>query len=377
MRCIAFITAGVSALAVIVAAPAAQAASCPGNPHALGTSRVMTVAPASNPRIGSTQYARTLPLDDREVMLTFDDGPIRPYSEAVLRALAAECVKATYFLVGRQAEANPDLVRKIAQAGHTIGTHSQNHPLTFDQMPFERSKAEIDDGIAAVTNALGDAHALAPYFRSPGLLKTPQMESYLAARGIALWSTDFDADDWYRTATPADIVRKAMSRLETKGRGILLLHDVQPATAMAVPMLLRELKARGYRIVHAVPDTGRPAMVAERLLDRNVMRPQGERNAPPIAILPPPRPVIVDGHSFEREWRTGSVRTSVQHVSGGRYERGGRDARITARTTTRVIRTEPPRQQQARPRYTPTINYPWARQQPPRIADRGWDMFRR
>jgi peptidoglycan-N-acetylglucosamine deacetylase len=191
-------------------------------------------------------------------VLTFDDGPLPPYTEAILKTLASECVKATFFSVGRQANQFPDLLRRAYQAGHTIGTHSQNHPLTFDQMPFEAAKREIDDGIASVTAALGDARGVAPFFRIPGFLRVGSVEDYLASKSISVWSADADADDWYRTATLESVVSKAMTRLNQRSRGILLLHDVQPVTALALPLLLRELKNNGYRIVHVVPHARRP-----------------------------------------------------------------------------------------------------------------------
>jgi peptidoglycan/xylan/chitin deacetylase (PgdA/CDA1 family) len=167
-------------------------------------------------------------------------------------------------MIGRQASAHPELARRVRAAGHSIGTHSQNHPLTFDQMPRERAEAEINDGIASVAAALGEPRALAPFFRIPGLLRVGPVEDYLNARGIAVWSADFDAEDWYKTATPQDIVRKAISRLEHKGRGILLLHDVHPATALALPILLRELKARGFRVVQVVPRQEPGRSIVER-----------------------------------------------------------------------------------------------------------------
>jgi peptidoglycan/xylan/chitin deacetylase (PgdA/CDA1 family) len=250
----------------------AAAASCPGNPNAIGTSRTITIDPTALPRIGSMQYKTTLALEDHEVAITFDDGPLPPYTNRILDTLAAECVKVTYFLVGRQANAYPDLVRKIYAAGHVLGTHSQNHPLTFDQMALPRIEREVDTGIASVQNAAGDPRAVAPFFRIPGLLRNSQVESYLASKSIAVWSADEVADDWFRQVSAKDIVRKAMSRIEAKGhRGVLLLHDIHPATAMALPMLLRELKARGYRIVQAVPAGERlktlpepqPALVAD------------------------------------------------------------------------------------------------------------------
>jgi len=253
----AFVVGVIAAGTVLLSAPAPAAAHCARN--ALGTARTITVDARDFQRIGTTQYSQTLPLDDREVVLTFDDGPINPFTESVLKTLAEECVKATFFLVGRQAQAHPELVRAIVAAGHSIGTHSQNHPLTFDQMPLARARAEIDDGVASVTAALGEAPP--PFFRIPGFLRSREVEQHLAARGIVLWGTDADADDWYKTATPEDIVAKAIQRLEAKKRGILLLHDVQPATALALPALLKELKARGWRVVHTVPpQSHRPAV---------------------------------------------------------------------------------------------------------------------
>jgi len=242
-----------------------MAASCPGNPHALGTSRTMTVEPSAFPRIGLMQYRNSLPLKDHEVVLTFDDGPLPPYTNRILDTLASECVKVTYFLVGRMASAYPDLVRRIYNSGHVIGTHSQNHPLTFDQMALPRIEREVGAGIASVQAAAGDPRAVAPFFRIPGLMRSKQVENYLASQSLAVWSADEVADDWYRGVTAQQIVRKAISRIEAKGhRGMLLLHDIHPATAMALPTLLRELKARGYKIVQAVPAGYRPNSVPER-----------------------------------------------------------------------------------------------------------------
>jgi peptidoglycan/xylan/chitin deacetylase (PgdA/CDA1 family) len=230
---------------------ATLAAECPGNPNALGTSRVLTVDPAEHIRLGTMQYRETLPLAAKEVVLTFDDGPLPPYSNRALEILAAECVRATYFLVGRMARAYPDMVRRIHDAGHTIGTHSQNHPLTFDRMAAAKAEQEIDDGINSVKAALADPDAIAPFFRIPGLLRADGVEKSLAARSLMTWSADFPADDW-RHIKANEIVRRALMRLEAKGKGILLLHDIQPATIIALPTLLKELKARGYRIVHVV-----------------------------------------------------------------------------------------------------------------------------
>jgi peptidoglycan-N-acetylglucosamine deacetylase len=248
----------------LFAADAASAADCPGHPDALGTSRTLVVDPREHPRIGTMQYPETLPLADHEVVLTFDDGPLPRNSNKILEILAAECVKATFFTIGNMARYSPEGVRKLLAAGHTIGTHTQTHPLTMNRMPIERARQEIDDGIASTKAALGDdAGALAPFFRIPGLLRADAVEDYLAGQGIQTWSADFPADDW-RHISSARVYDLAISRLEAKGKGILLLHDIQARTVAALPRILETLKARGYRIVHVVPATAeRPATPTE------------------------------------------------------------------------------------------------------------------
>ena len=138
----------------------------------MGTSRTLVIDNTSHPRLGAQQYGETLPLADREVVLTFDDGPLGPYTNRILDLLAAECVKATYFLVGTMAQSNPELTRRIQREGHTIGTHSRSHPLTFDSMPVANAEREIDGGIDLVKAALGEQGQLAPFFRIPGLVRS-------------------------------------------------------------------------------------------------------------------------------------------------------------------------------------------------------------
>jgi peptidoglycan-N-acetylglucosamine deacetylase len=246
----------------LVGSVAAAAESCPGNPDALGTSRILTISPSEFRRIGSMQYAQTLPLNDHEVVITFDDGPIPPYSNVILDMLASQCVKVTYFLVGEMAQAYPSIVRRIYNAGHTIGTHSQNHPYAFQRLTMHNAERQVDGGIASVDAALGDPKALSPFFRIPGLGRTNAIEDYLASRSLVTWSADVVADDW-RHIRASEIVRRAMRRLGEKGRGILLLHDIQPATVSALPTLLKELKKRGYHVVQVVAAGERPESVPE------------------------------------------------------------------------------------------------------------------
>src|SRR3984957_15089121 len=192
---------------------AVSAADCPGHPGALGTSRTLVVDPRAHTRIGTMQYPETLPLQDHEVVLTFDDGPLPHNSNQILEILASECVKATFFEIGRMARSFPEGVRKLRDPGHRRGTHTQDHPLTMNRMPIERARQEIDDGIASVKAALGDDKALAPFFRIPGLMRAEAVEDYLASQGIQTWSADFPADDW-RHIPASRVYDLAIKRIE-------------------------------------------------------------------------------------------------------------------------------------------------------------------
>jgi peptidoglycan/xylan/chitin deacetylase (PgdA/CDA1 family) len=228
-------------------------ANCPGHPDALGTSRILPLDPTQYPRVGHMQYPASLPLNDKEVIITFDDGPLPPYSNEILDILASQCVKVTYFMVGEMARAYPAVVRRVYEEGHTIGTHSEDHPTRFGQLPVEKMRHEIDWGISDVSAALGDPKYLAPFFRIPGLARSDAVESELAARGLIVFSSDTVADDWHRHIKPNQIITLAMRRLEALGKGILLLHDIHPATAAALPGLLQQLKESGFHIVQVVP----------------------------------------------------------------------------------------------------------------------------
>ena len=250
-------------LLLAAGAGTALADACPGHPDALGTSRVLTISPAEFSRIGTIQYKQTLPLNDHEVVLTFDDGPIPPYSNSILDTLDSQCVKATYFMVGEMAHAYPAIARRIYNAGHTIGTHTQHHPFAFQRLSIQRVEREVDGGIASVDAALGDPKAVAPFFRIPGLGRTNAIEQFLESKALVTWSADIDTNDWWRGTSPSQLIKRAMRRLNEKGRGILLMHDIHPATAMALPALLQELKSQGYHVVQVVPAGERPAVLPE------------------------------------------------------------------------------------------------------------------
>ena len=275
-------------LASLLSAGTAGAAECPAD--ALGVSRTLVVDVNEHPRVGSWQYPESLPLNDHEVVLTFDDGPLPPYTDRVLDLLAAECVKATFFMVDRMVQAYPAAVRRVYDEGHTIANHSQTHPFTFHKMSVDQASREIEGGFSSLRTALGDPKAVAPFFRFPGLLRQTAVEQYLADHGDMAWSVDLAADDWTHINN-REVARRAISRLEARGKGILLLHDIQARTALALPEILQELKARGFKIVHVVPATpDRPKTVTEPEL-------WAARHAPEPKLWP--RTLVVGGESPE------------------------------------------------------------------------------
>jgi peptidoglycan/xylan/chitin deacetylase (PgdA/CDA1 family) len=239
--------------------------SCPGNANALGTSRVLPIDFSEYQQLGRMQYPDSLPLNDKEVVLTFDDGPLPPYTDQILDILAAQCVKATFFMVGEMARVFPATVRRVYEQGHTIGTHSDHHPTRFGRMSVERMHAEIDGGIADVSGAFGgDPKYLAPFFRIPGLERSDLLESELAERGLVVFSSDTVADDWHHRITPNEITALALRRLEARGKGILLLHDIHPKTVAALPGLLQALHANGFHVVQVVPSAAYEIAMAHK-----------------------------------------------------------------------------------------------------------------
>lgn len=244
--------AGVLAAALAAIAPAA-AADCPRK-DALGTSRVLTVDARATPRVGLKSFPQTLPLADREVVLTFDDGPNPPTTSKVLAALAQECVRATFFLIGLHAAAHPDMVKRIAREGHTVAHHTFSHPF-MARIPFDKAKGEIDRGIAADEMALHGAATTTPstpFFRFPYFESTPALLELLQSRGIAVFGADLWASDW-NEMTPEQELKLVTERLAAAGKGIILFHDPKARTAAMMPAFLRYLKDNGYRVVHIVP----------------------------------------------------------------------------------------------------------------------------
>ena len=240
------------ALAATVAA-ANGATPCPGNADALGTARVLTVDASATPRVGRKHFPQTLPLAPKEVVLTFDDGPEPASTGRVLDALRRECVKATFFLLGRSAVAHPELARRELAEGHTVAHHSFSHPL-LGHMPLAAAEREIDRGITAVDRVLyGQSSAVprTPFFRFPGFVSNAALLQRLDRRGIVVFGADLWASDW-NPMSPSQELQLVLGRLTASGGGIMLFHDTKAQTAAMLPSFLRALKARGYTVVHIV-----------------------------------------------------------------------------------------------------------------------------
>jgi len=232
----------------------ARAAPCPGNADALGTERVLTIDAKTTPRVGRKEFPVTLPLGKKELVLTFDDGPWPTTTPKVLDALKAECVLATFFLIGRNVEAHPDIARRELAEGHSLGHHTYSHAL-LSRITQAKAQAEIDRGIAEDEFALYDKRRSAPttpFFRFPGFASNAALLDWLNGRGIVVFGADVWASDWL-AMTPEQELRLILARIERVGSGIVLLHDTKKETARMLPAFLRELKRRGYRIVHVVP----------------------------------------------------------------------------------------------------------------------------
>jgi len=185
-------------------------------------------------------------------VLTFDDGPWPGNTPAVLKALADQCTRALFFPIGKHAGWHPEILKQVAAAGHTIGSHTWSHK-DLSKLTEQEGKDEIEKGIAAVSIALGN-QPVAPFFRFPALRHPPELLKYVGDRNLGVFSTDMDSFD-FKMRKPEQVITSVMKKLEKHGKGIILMHDFQQATAHAAPELLKQLKAGGYKVVQVVGKT--------------------------------------------------------------------------------------------------------------------------
>jgi peptidoglycan/xylan/chitin deacetylase (PgdA/CDA1 family) len=230
---------------VPAAAPASAKSGCT-NPSALGVTRTVQIDTKGGPAFGFEHFKAHDFLQPGEVVLTMDDGPWPNSTPAVLRAMAAECVKATFFAIGKHSMWHPEILRQVAEQGHTVGTHTWSH-VNLAKKSSQEAKDEIEKGFSAVKLAVGPA--LSPFFRFPTLTHPPEMVTYLGERNVAIFSTDMDSFD-FKLKKPSAVVTSVMDKLKKHGKGIVLMHDFQKVTGEAMADLLAQLKAGGYKIVH-------------------------------------------------------------------------------------------------------------------------------
>jgi peptidoglycan/xylan/chitin deacetylase (PgdA/CDA1 family) len=237
--------------AVQAPAPSAAPAKC-DNPNALGVSRVIQIDTTGGPGFGFEHFKAYDFLRDHEVVLTFDDGPWPANTPMVLKALADQCTKALFFPIGKHAGYHPEILKQVVAAGHTVGSHTWSHK-DLSRLTPDEAKDEIEKGIAAVSIALGN-QPIAPFFRFPALKHPPEMVKYLGERNIGIFSTDMDSFD-FKMRKPEQVIKSVMDKLAKRGKGIILMHDFQQATAHAAPELLAQLKAGGYKVVQVTGKT--------------------------------------------------------------------------------------------------------------------------
>jgi peptidoglycan/xylan/chitin deacetylase (PgdA/CDA1 family) len=241
------------------AAPAPAAMHAPAkaactNPNALGIARTVEIDTTGGPGFGFEHFKELDFLRDKEVVLTFDDGPWPVNTPAVLKALADECTSGIFFPIGKHATWEPEILKKVYAAGHTVGAHTWSHAnLNNKKLTEQQRKDEIEKGFSAVKWALGGISP-APFFRFPALQHPPEMVTYLGHRNIAIFSCDLDSFD-FKARKPQTVINTVMKKLDKHGKGIILMHDFQKHTAEALPELLKRLKAGGYKVVKMIPKT--------------------------------------------------------------------------------------------------------------------------
>jgi peptidoglycan-N-acetylglucosamine deacetylase len=239
-------------LGALAAGPAAgggpQVEACATNPGLLGLGRVVEIDTAGGPVFGPSHPANDF-LRDHEVVLTFDDGPLRPYTRPVLKALADHCTKATFFMVGRMAASDPAMVKEVSAQGHTIGSHTWSHQ-NLKAIGLLKGRKEFEMGISAVSKARGGP--VAPFFRFPFLNESRTVIEHARSRNVGVFFVDVDSKD-YTTRDPNSVHRRVMNQLAVTKKGIILFHDIQPSTAKGLKGLLDDLHAKGFKVVHMVP----------------------------------------------------------------------------------------------------------------------------
>ncbi len=233
-------------------APVSKPVAC-ANPNAMGVSRVVEIDTTGGPGFGSQHFKSYDFLRDHEVVLTFDDGPWPGTTPAVLKALADQCLRATFFPIGKHATYHPEILKMVLAAGHTVGSHTWSHAdlqAAMKKGGLDAARDEMEKGASAV-HLMADA-PIAPFFRFPDLRHPPEMMTYLGGRNVGTFSTDIDSFD-FKIKKPEELLKSLTGKLQKLGKGIILMHDFQKVTATELPQILGMLQKNGFKVVHMVP----------------------------------------------------------------------------------------------------------------------------
>ncbi|MEQ1719077.1 MAG: polysaccharide deacetylase family protein [Hyphomicrobium sp.] len=225
--------------------PGVSVPACASDPKRLGLERIVEIDTSGGPVFGGSHSGF---LKDHEVILTFDDGPLRPYTRPVLKALAEHCTRATFFMVGRMAAADPRLVKDVLAGGHTIGSHTFSHQ-NLKPLGFLKGRQDFELGLSAVNKASGGGAS--PFFRFPYLSESRQVQAHIKKRGMATFFIDIDSKD-FQTRDSDEVYKRVMAQLTSLRKGIILMHDIQPSTAGMIKRLLDTLHDKGFKVVHVV-----------------------------------------------------------------------------------------------------------------------------
>jgi peptidoglycan-N-acetylglucosamine deacetylase len=297
-------------LLLVVGQGSACAGDCADNPETTGLSRTIAIESGNGPQFGKLQYERTAPLKDKEVVLTFDDGPHPQNTRIILDVLDRHCVKATFFAVGKMAQAYPQALKEVIARGHTVGSHTYSHPMDMSRLALDDARVEIEKGYATVSQAVGAP--IAPFFRFPGLNESRDLDAYLASRDVSIWSVDVVSNDTGPNMSQQRLVGNVMNRLSRIGKGIILFHDLKHVTAEGLDAVLVALRSQGYKVVHVVSNT--TFTPNAELLARAGSNKHMQASAYAVAGRSRGKPAVGDEVVDVKPGRNESIKTDFIHI---------------------------------------------------------------
>ncbi|MFJ5642253.1 polysaccharide deacetylase family protein [Streptomyces sp. NPDC093223] len=235
---------GVTAVAVAASLWTSPAGPADGSTRARSAER--PAAPGAGPKAApvSVEIAHASDRGARGVNITIDDGPDPVWTPRVLQVLKEYGVKATFCMIGPQAQAHPDLVRAVVAAGHRLCDHTVSHDVTMDKKSEAYQSRQILDAERMITEASGGVRPL--YYRAPGGAFTPYSRKLAASHGMRPLGWNVDSKDFERPGTPTVV---ATVKDEMPNGPTVLFHDAggdRSETVAALRELLPWLKGQGY-----------------------------------------------------------------------------------------------------------------------------------